>query len=46
MLAGVPGTAQEIADWAAEAGFTADREALREVLASGRTRSWRTSSSS
>ncbi|SNT41891.1 hypothetical protein [Actinacidiphila glaucinigra] len=33
MLAEVPGTAQEVADWAAEAGFTADREALREVLA-------------
>ncbi|MFD8075174.1 hypothetical protein ACFV3E_21310 [Streptomyces sp. NPDC059718] len=33
MLAEVPGTAEEIAGWAAEAGFTADRDTLREVLA-------------
>lgn len=32
MLAEVPGTVERIADWAAEAGFTADREALRAVL--------------
>ncbi|WP_329186435.1 hypothetical protein [Actinacidiphila glaucinigra] len=33
MLAEVPGIVREIADRAAEAGFTADREALRGVLA-------------
>ncbi|TFV32060.1 hypothetical protein E4K10_14520 [Streptomyces sp. T1317-0309] len=32
MLADVPGTAERIALWAAESGFSADREALRGVL--------------
>lgn len=32
LLADVPGTAERIALWAAESGFSADREALRGVL--------------